>query len=157
MGNDSLGAAIPSPVTVRLAGKDWTLHPWRLEDYAEADAHIRSDNLQVVLDGSRHINLPEGVRGKAIAEIVCRTITPDQALIENRGRMFLLWRSLARSSPGLTLQQLKATDEITLTRLGEIVMALSGFKDESAGPLESSTSTTLTPGITDAGTTPSVA
>lgn len=139
---ENLSDAIDPPITVKLGGKPYKLSPLTPFDFAEAERSYIVDNLNSFLEQTRIVKgifLPDSTRGLAIAEIMSRTIGLDEVIETFRGRLHLVYLSLKKLTPGITLESMASIDAMDLNTLSQIVYHITGIvarkEEDSKDPL----------------------
>lgn len=145
---EKMSDAIDVPLTIKLGGQEFKLSPLSAYDLAEAERFYIADNLNNFLEHTQLVKgviLPDSVRGMAIAEIMNRTVGFDDILVTKRGAVHLLYLSLKKLTPTLTMETMPRVDQIKLKILDRIIVHISGMglikEVDGKDPLETQTKT----------------
>lgn len=128
---ENLSDAIDPPITVKLRGKDYKLSPLTPYDFAEAESYYIAQNLNNFLEQTRIVKgviLPDSTRGLAIAEIMNKTVGLNEIIETFRGQVHLVYLSLKKLTPGITLDSMAAIDPVDLKILDLLVAHITGIK-----------------------------
>ena len=132
-GQGSLSQAVGSPVTVTLRGKEITLHPLTVNDLAAFEGFLRSQRLQDALsaiEATKEADSPALERIRLIAEmsrVPLDNLTIQENMTSVSGMQFLLWRSMLRGNPRMTLDQVGAMVDLdNLDTVMQVLNSLSG-------------------------------
>lgn len=128
---ENLSDAIDPPLTVKLKGKEYKLSPLTPYDFAEAERYYIAQNLDNFLERTRIVKgviLPDSTRGLAIAEIVNKTIGLDEVVVTYRGKLHLIYLSLKKLTPDITLEAMFLIDSVGLDVLDFLVAHITGIR-----------------------------
>ena len=120
---DSLSNAAGVGVAMNIAGKEYRIKPLTVRDLAEFEGYVRSKRLRTFMEAAE--GLPAAEKSEIIRSIVGNPPTGDDVSREMEtldGVRFLLWKTLAKTSVGMTLDE--AGDLVTADNLGEVSTAL---------------------------------
>ncbi|KKN89729.1 hypothetical protein LCGC14_0235750 [marine sediment metagenome] len=104
MAEDSLANAAGKGVTLTIKGKEYEFSPITLGDLADFEKHIRSEKLNIFMLEAK--DLPVAERKEIIIELCRQGLDPlavEQHMNSLDGVRFLLWKSLSKKHPDLTL------------------------------------------------------
>ena len=125
---EDLSALGDLPCEVELAGRKFMLHQLRLTDFGAAEQSIKSARLAQFLNETKLVLMDPALRAQTMAHIICQRVDFGEILISPKGRTYLLYRSLFRGDPTITLRFVEELDEITFSMLSELVDIVTGIK-----------------------------
>ena len=158
----SLKGMIPPTLTVNIDGKAFELSELTIKDFADAEQFIKQERFEALLDWTRRIkgvNLPDNVRAKAIAEVMTTDVPLHEVMSTFSGQLYLLYLSLRKKDPEITLAYLKDKLEVeAILDFVQLVAHITGLIDmtqesekEGDNPLSTrrttSTTTSRTPQV----------
>ena len=104
----NLGQALGEPIKLQLGGKEYLAHPLRLGDFAAFETWLREQRLATLLNSPAAARLDPRVKASTIAMLLAGVFNEADLLREMTtvtGMAFLVWRSLLRGSPEMTMEQ----------------------------------------------------
>ena len=130
---DSLGNAAGTGVTIKIRGKDYKILPLTIRDLAEFESYVRSKSLRAYMEASVGENSEERIKViRMLAGSPPSSREVSAAMFTLDGGRYLVWRTLLKSDPKLTQEQV---DELVnmdnLEQLTEIVQSVSGTDEEN--------------------------
>jgi len=137
---DSIANAAGTGVTVTIRGKAYKVVPLSVRDVAEFESHVRSKRMKAAMPAVAEMERSERLdllRILASTPPTSLEVTEEMQSIE--GVAFLLWRSLRKTAPSLTLEQ--AGDLVDMNNVEEVstvIQAVSGT-DEGNPPAQGAT------------------
>ena len=122
--------------TVDIGGKPYEFRPLKMGDLAAFQKYLRDGRL----DAIKRQNLPTTERQALRRSILKDPVSGDEMDAEMStfdGCLFLLWRSLRKSMPAITLDEvgdLFSMKEVVDAM--EVIRVISGFEDDDENPPE---------------------
>ena len=129
--SEDLSQAAGRGVEIELRGKKWKLSPLTMGDLADFQGYLRSERLKAVAGGL--LALPIEERTALLRQVVREPVDSadmDAEMASPAGSRYILWRSLRRLHPEMTLELVG--DLITtadIEALTSMVAALSSGDD----------------------------
>jgi len=130
MATEGLNEVFDQPCRVRLGNREFVVSPLTPHDFAEAEAFVRNDRLNAFMEQTRlvkGVNLPDTVRGVAMAGILNRPVSLDEVLSSFTGQLYLLYLSLKKLNPGLTFEAMKSMGPTDIKLISTIMLQITGL------------------------------
>lgn len=130
---ESVSEAVSVPTEIKLGECSYSLSPLTVHDFALIEASTRNERLEALLQQTRivkGVNLPDAVKGKAIAEIMSTPVSLVDVLPTFSGQEQLLFHSMKKTRPDLTLDMMKTIPPMDIAVLSKIVAEITGLKVE---------------------------
>lgn len=116
------------PVTLTIGEQTFAVSPLGPGDFAVAEAHLRDQRVDTVVRRTQNPNLMTyETRGIAVARTVCEPILINDLLLSYESRLYMLWLSLKKRQPQLTLAQVKVLPGVTVDILTELMSVVTGI------------------------------
>lgn len=132
----SLDQLAGKSIKITLGGKEYEAHPITLGDYAAFEQYVRQENYRTATANAAE--LPKDVVRDVCLRLLSGSFSNfdiQQHLATMSGLRFMLHRSLMKSAPDLTIEDVDGP----ITEMNEAldaIMSMSGFGGEGENPPE---------------------
>lgn len=116
-------------IKFQIAGKDYTLLPLTIADMGALEAYVRGERIKEFREQSKDID-PVIVAAGIESMVKSTAEQLDEKSV--RATIFLLWRSVRKSDPSLTLETVG--DMIDMANFKEIMSIVNALGGESKNP-----------------------
>jgi len=137
--------AVPSGITVEVAGKEYDLRPLNPDDFSRAERNIRQERLNDYFDVTKGRPIGDDVRAAAMAQIICSKIDLTDIVSSYTGQLSIVWLAMVGDRPPFA--EFRRTIKVdTVTVLGTIVGRLTGLvpAEENENPTMEGSDSSLT-------------
>lgn len=118
-----------APMTVEVKGKEYTMSPLSIGDLFAFENYVRSRSVNAFLASEQAKLLPNDERTDIVQRLCTADVNTDKAVATIEGAAWLVWRSLLKKHPAMTL------DEVAdiVSESPEILSVAQSLGEESEG------------------------
>lgn len=123
------------PVTLEVNGQTYAVSPLGPGDYVKAEARLRDQRFKTFMRLTMNTPMTDEARGVAMARVIGDPVLLNDLLLSYDSRLFMLWMSLRKRTPNVTLDQVQALTGVTVSILTQLMDLITGpHKGEEEAP-----------------------